>query len=67
MVWTWVIVHQLAIYYFFSVAIDQLPKPSGNNGFYSWFFGVLHFVAANWNRAKMGITVKPPTTGENGK
>jgi len=60
----WAVAHQLFLYYFFSVAVDQLPKPSGNNGFYSWFFGITHFAAANWNRAKMGVTTKavPPAS-----
>ena len=57
--WAWAVAHQLVIYYFCSVAIDQLPKPSGNNPFYTWFFGMLHLVAANWNRAKMGVMTKP--------
>jgi hypothetical protein len=56
-VWTWMVAHQIVIYYFASVAIDQLPAPGPNsNGFYKWFFGVAQVAAANWNRGKRGVT-----------
>jgi uncharacterized membrane protein YgcG len=56
-VWAWAVAHQIVIYYFASVAIDQLPAPtSQSNGFYKWFFGVAQVAAANWNRGKRGIT-----------
>ena len=54
--WAWAAAHQIVLYYILSVAIDQLPKPSGNNAFYAWFFGFIQVIAANWNRAKMGVT-----------
>ena len=62
--WTWAAAHQLIIYYCCSVAVDQLPKPTGGSPLYSWLFGVLHVLAANWNRAKMGVTVKPEKGSE---
>ncbi len=56
-VWAWAVAHQLVLYYFASVAVDQLPAPGPqSNGFYKWFFGVAQVAAANWNRGKRGVT-----------
>jgi len=51
-----IILYQLPIYYAVSVMIDQLPKPSGKNAFYVWFFGVSQVVAANLVRSKLGFS-----------
>jgi hypothetical protein len=55
-IWTFLMAHQVATYYFISVMIDQLPMPNGQtNAFYRWFFGVIQVLAANWNRGRVGV------------
>jgi len=66
---TWSTAHSLLVYYFVSVAIDQLPMPDAKSGkFYTWFFGVAQWIAANWNRGKLGVkNGRPPAVVDTPK
>jgi hypothetical protein len=56
--WAWIIGHKLAAYYAFSVLVGELPTPRGGSPVYKYIFGVLHIFAANWKRARVGISGK---------
>ena len=62
-VWAWVLAHQLAFYYVFSVLVEQLPPPDPSSSkFYTYVYGVVQVLAANWRRTKDAIapTAKQP-------
>jgi hypothetical protein len=56
-IWNLLVAHQLIAAYVLAVMIDQLPAPNpiAGNLFYRWFFGVVQVLAANLNRARLGV------------
>jgi hypothetical protein len=54
--WTLVSSHPIIVWFILAVMIDKLPKPTGKNAFYCWFFAVAQTLAANFSRAKRGVT-----------
>lgn len=54
--WTWMVAHQVVIYYVCSVLIEQLPPTTPTSGpVYRYVYSVAQLVAANWRRTKDAV------------
>ena len=56
----------VAAYWLFMAAVSNLPMPKPEERWYSFLFGLLHTLAANVERARIGVRNGGGKNGSNG-